>query len=79
MPINDPINTVPIQKFIQQTKGADISNQKEIRISLSDAKQLTYSLATVLARLAGDYEGLLAQNTSTEDQAIEVKVDGGNL
>jgi len=79
MPTKDPINTGPIQKFIQQVKGADLSNQKEIRISLLDAKQVTYSLATVLARLAGDYEGLIAQNTSTEDQAIEVKVDGGNL
>ena len=79
MPTKDPINTAPIQKFIQQVKGADLSNQKEITISLLDAKQVTYSLATVLARLAGDYEGLIAQNTSTEDQAIEVKVDGGNL
>jgi len=33
----------------------------------------------VLARLAGDYEGLIAQNTSTEAETIEVKVDGGNL
>jgi len=79
MPIKDPINTASLQQFIQQVKGADLSNQKEIRISLLDAKQVTYSLATVLARLAGDYEGLIAQNTSTEDQAIEVKVDGGNL
>jgi hypothetical protein len=33
----------------------------------------------VLARLAGDYEGLIAQKDSTEAQTIEVKVDGGNL
>ena len=79
MPTKDPINTGPIQKFIQQVKGADLSNQKEVRLDINTAKQVTYSLATVLARLAGDYEGLIAQNTSTEDQAIEVKVDGGNL
>lgn len=75
----NPINTVSLQQFIQQVKGADLSNQKEVRLDINTAKQVTYSLATVLARLAGDYEGLIAQKDSTEDQAIEVKVDGGNL
>ena len=79
MPTKEPINTASIQQFIQQVKGADLSNQKEVRLDINTAKQVTYSLATVLARLAGDYEGLLAQNTSTEAETIEVKVDGGNL
>lgn len=79
MPTKNPINTASLQQFIQQVKGADLSNQKEVRLDINTAKQVTYSLATVLARLAGDYEGLIAQNTSTESEAIEVKVDGGNL
>mgnify|MGYP000038257506 CR=1 FL=1 len=79
MPIKEPINTASLQQFIQQVKGADLSNQKEVRLDINTAKQVTYSLATVLARLAGDYEGLMAQNTSTEAEAIEVKVDGGKL
>ena len=79
MPTKEPINTASLQQFIQQVKGADLSNQKEVRLDINTAKQVTYSLATVLARLAGDYEGLLAQNTSTEAETIEVKVDGGNL
>lgn len=79
MPIKEPINTASLQQFIQQVKGADLSNQKEVRLDINTAKQVTYSLATVLARLAGEYEGLMAQNTSTEAEAIEVKVDGGKL
>tara|TARA_R110000822_G_scaffold191536_8_gene330258 strand:+ start:1143 stop:1382 length:240 start_codon:yes stop_codon:yes gene_type:complete len=79
MPTNYLINTASLQQFIQQVKGADLSNQKEVRLDINTAKQVTYSLATVLARLAGDYEGLIAQNTSTEAETIEVKVDGGNL
>ena len=79
MPTKEPINTASIQQFIQQVKGADLSNQKEVRLDINTAKQVTYSLATVLARLAGDYEGLMTQKTSTEAETIEVKVDGGNL
>jgi hypothetical protein len=79
MPTNEPINTASLQQFIQQVKGADLSNQKEVRLDINTAKQVTYSLATVLARLAGNYEGLMTQKTTTEAEAIEIKVDGGNL
>ena len=79
MPTKEPINTASLQQFIQQVKGADIKKKKEVRLDINTAKQVTYSLATVLARLAGDYEGLMTQKTSTEAEAIEVKVDGGNL
>jgi len=79
MQTKEPINTTSLQQFIQQVKGADISNQKEVRLDIKTAKQVTYALATVLARLAGDYEGLIAQKDSTQAEAIEVKVDGGTL
>ena len=79
MQTKDPINTTSLQQFIQQVKGADLSNQKEVRLDIKTAKQVTYALATVLARLAGDYEGLIAQKDSTQAEAIEVKVDGGTL
>jgi hypothetical protein len=79
MPTNEPINTASLQQFIQQVKGADLSNQKEVRLDINTAKQVTYSLATVLARLAGNYEGLMTQKTTAEAEAIEIKVDGGNL
>ena len=78
MQTNEPINTSSIQQFIQQVKGADMSNQKEVRIPIQQAKQLTYALATILARLTGDYEALMSRK-STEQDTVEVKVDGGKL
>ena len=79
MQTKEPINTTSLQQFIQQVKGADMSNQKEVRLDIKTARQVTYALATVLARLAGDYEGLIAQKDSTQAEAIELKVDGGTL
>ena len=32
MPTKEPINTASLQQFIQQVKGADLSNQKEVRL-----------------------------------------------
>ena len=78
MQTNEPINTSSLQQFIQQVKGADMSNQKAVRIPNQQAKQVTYALATILARLTGDYEALMSRK-STEQDTVEVKVDGGKL
>ena len=78
MQTNEPINTSSLQQFIQQVKGADMSNQKEVRIPIQQAKQLTYALATILARSTGDYEALMSRK-STEQDSVEVQVDGGKL
>ena len=40
----EPINTVIFEKFFQQVKVAEQSNQKEIRLSLTDAKNLALTL-----------------------------------
>lgn len=79
MQTKDPINTFPIQQFIQQTKTADASNQKEVRLDLQSAKNLSYCLGIVLARLAGDYEDLLSKSNSNDEEVISISVDGGGL
>lgn len=77
MPTKLPINTAPLERLIQQIKNADQSQQKQITVDISNAKEIAYSLGTVLARLAGNYEALLSR--SSNDQEIEIKVDGGGL
>ena len=68
---------MPIQQFIQQVKAADSSNAKEVKLSMQQAKNLTYTLGLVMSRLNGDLEKLLAKNSTTEE-VIEVKIDGGS-
>jgi hypothetical protein len=75
MPI-DNINTTAIQLFLQQVKGADLSSQREIKMDIAAAKNLAYTLGTVMTRLAGNYEGLLQQPAN--NPVVEVKMDGGS-
>lgn len=74
---NEPLNTAPIQQFLSQVKGADASNQREIRMDIQTAKRLAFTMGEVMARLNGNLEELLIRKSSGEDQVIEVKVDGG--
>lgn len=72
-----PINTAPLERLLQQIKNADQSQQKQITVDIASAKEIAYSLGTVLARLAGDYETLLSK--PSDEQQIDIKVDGGGL
>ena len=72
-----PINTASIERLLQQIKNADLSQQKQVTLDIASAKEVSYALGTLLARLAGDYESIIAKGDS--DQQIEVKVDGGSL
>jgi len=74
---SDPINTAPIQQFLQQVKGADSSNQKDIRLDIQSAKRLAFTLGEVMTRLNGDLEKLLVAQASGENETIEVRLDGG--
>jgi len=78
MQTNEPINTAPIQQFVQIVKSAEQTNQKEIRIPLVQAKNLVYTLTTVLANQQGRLEKLIVDNRSGSDEVVTVTMDGGS-
>ncbi len=74
----EPLNTNPIQQFIQQVKSADISNQREIKLNVDQAKRLAFTLGEVMARLNGDLEEILARKNNGDDDVISINMDGGS-
>jgi hypothetical protein len=74
---NEPINTQSLQNFINQVKAADMSRQREIKLDLATAKNISYTLGVLLARLAGDYEDLIKKTAQTEE-IVTVNMDGGD-
>ena len=74
----EPLNTIPIQQFLQQVKSADSSRQKEIRMDIQQAKKLAFTLGEVMARLEGDLERLIKESkTESDNEVISVELDGG--
>lgn len=74
----EPINTIAIQQFIAQVKGADAGNAREVKLDLQDAKRLAYTLGEVMTKLSGDLEALLVKKSNTEENVIQVQMDGGS-
>jgi hypothetical protein len=75
----NPINTIPIQQFIQQVKAADLTQQREIKLDIKTAKALAYCLGEVSAKLLEDYDMLLKRLESSTGAAVTVQVDGGGF
>lgn len=80
----EPINTLLLEKFIQQVKSADSGNQREIRIDIATAKNLALTLGIVMSRLNGDLEKILLKNnksqssTPASDEVIKISINSGS-
>lgn len=77
--MSNPINTIPIQQFIQQVKAAELSKQKEIKIDLKSAKTLAFCLGEISAKLVEDYDRILLELKESSNSSINISMDGGGL
>ena len=68
----EPLNTTSIQQFIQQVKSAESSRARELRMDINNAKNLAFTLGIVMARLNGDLEKFVKENSGGSLEDIEV-------
>jgi hypothetical protein len=78
---NLPNNLPSVEKLIQRVAVAEKSQQKEIRITLQEAKDLTSELAILtskLGRTVQEIHTMLAEIKQSTTN-IDVKFDGGSF
>jgi hypothetical protein len=71
-----PINTMPLQQFIQVVRSADISQQREIRMDIKTAKSLVFCMSEINTRLLESYENFI---NAQKDEVVSVEMDGGGF
>jgi hypothetical protein len=72
-----PLNTLPIEDFLNKARVAIKSNQRSIILDLKETTDLANSLSIVMTRLSGELDKVI-QNTGTLGPT-EVKMDGGGF
>lgn len=79
--MSNPINTIPIQQFIQQVKAAELSNNREIKMDIKSAKNLAFCLGEISARLLEDNSKILEElkESINNSSSVTISMDGGNL
>jgi hypothetical protein len=72
----NPINTIPIENFLQNAKIAGKTQQREIKLDAKQYKDLADSISMVLARLVELQDKRLQQ---PQEVNVDVQMDGGNF
>lgn len=78
---NIPQTLPSIERFIQRVRSAEKSQQKDIRVSIQEAREMTADLAILTARLGETVNNInqLLSDIRESTTNIDVKFDGGGF
>jgi hypothetical protein len=74
----EPLNTIPLQQFLNAVKAAENSRAREVKIDIVNAKNLAFTIGIVMSRLHGDLEKLVTESKASDNETIEINLDGGS-
>jgi len=78
--MQNQINTTPITQFAQLLRATELSQQKEVKIPIQQARLLNLALTEILDQLNQDYNLLLESlKTKNDNEVITVQFDGGTF
>jgi len=73
---SDNISIAVIEDFLKKVRLAAKSNQKEIKIPITEAENIAFNLNIVILRLLDKNQ---TTNKPNNDEIITINMDGGNL
>lgn len=78
---NLPTNLPSVEKLIQRVAAAEKTQQKDIRISIQEARDLTTELAIMTSKLGKTVQEIhtMLAEIRANTQNIDVKFDGGSF
>ena len=78
---NLPTNLPTVERLIQRVNAAEKSQQKEIRITVQEARDLTAELAVITSKLGRTVQEIhqMLQEIRESTTKIDVKFDGGGF
>ena len=78
--MSNQINLSPITQFVQSLRAAELSQAKEVKLPIQQARLLSLALSEIQQKLLLDQETLFNQlKSSTETEVITVNMDGGGF
>jgi hypothetical protein len=78
--MQNQINLTPITQFIQSVRAAELSQSKEVKLPLQQARLLSLALSEIQDKLIQDYESLYIKlKESTNTEVVSIQLDGGDF
>ena len=78
---NLPTNLPSVERLIQRVNAAEKSQQKDIRMSIQEARELTSELAIMTSKLCKTVQEIHSMLSEIKESTtnIDVKFDGGTF
>jgi hypothetical protein len=78
--MQNQINTTPIAQFAQALRAAELGQQREIKMTIQQARLLNLALLEIQDKLLQDYQSLFNElKTSSDTEVVQVMMDGGSF
>ncbi len=78
--MQNQINLTPITQFVQQVRAAELSQAKEVKMSIQQARLFVLALAEIQDKMLKDYETMLNElKKSIDTEVVTVAMDGGGF
>jgi hypothetical protein len=78
--MQNQINLTPVTQFIQQVRSAELSQAKEVKMTLAQARMLNMALTELLDKVNQDFETMFNQlKQSVDTEVVSVSMDGGGF
>jgi hypothetical protein len=78
--MQNQINTTPIAQFAQALRAAELGQQREVKMTIQQARLLNLALLEIQDKLLQDYQSLFNElKTSSDTEVVQVMMDGGGF
>ena len=78
--MSNQINLSPITQFAQMVRAAELSQSKEVKIPIQQARLMNLAFVELMDQLHQDYEAMFnALKNSTNTEVVSVSMDGGGF
>jgi TorA maturation chaperone TorD len=78
--MQNQINLTPITQFTQQLRAAELSQSKEVKMTIQQARLLALALNEIQDKILQDYTELfLKLKHSSDTEVVQITMDGGGF
>ena len=78
--MQNQINLTPLTQFVQSVRSAELSQSKEVKMSIQQARLLSLALNELQEKVLQDYESMFNDlRKSVDTEVVTVTMDGGTF
>ena len=78
--MQNQINLTPITQFAQALRAAELSQAKEVKISIQQARLMNLAFVELMEQVRQDYESMFnSLKGHVQQEAVQIEIDGGGF